>query len=76
MQAVHQGAEQLPGVAAGHAGVKCPLMLVRQYMGSIPGWSLLLPAGWVMPFWQALAYQGKASKSTEHGVCLASMCAP
>jgi hypothetical protein len=40
-------------------------MLVRQYLGSIPGWSLLLPAGWGMPFWQALAYQGKASRRAE-----------
>jgi hypothetical protein len=35
-------------------GQDCPLMLVRQAHGC----SLVLPSGWVMPFWQALALQG------------------
>jgi hypothetical protein len=47
----------------------CPVLLVRQYhggagssgsssSGSTSGWSLLLPAGWVLPFWQALTHAG------------------
>lgn len=41
--------------------VGCPLLLVRQSaVGSAgAGWSLLLPAGWVMPFWMALTHTGE-----------------
>jgi hypothetical protein len=37
------------------------MLLVRRCWGgcSTPGWSLLLPAGWVGPFWQALTYAGE-----------------
>lgn len=40
--------------------IGCPLLLVRQAPGgsAAAGWSLLLPAGWVMPFWMALTYAG------------------
>jgi hypothetical protein len=39
------------------------MLLVRQASGSSSssvtcGWSLLLPAGWVGPFWQALTHAG------------------
>lgn len=44
----------------------CRLLLVRHAAGvasagrgSTAGWSLLLPAGWVMPFWQALTHAGE-----------------
>lgn len=38
----------------------CPLLLVRQSPTRCAGagWSLLLPAGWVTPFWMSLTHAG------------------
>lgn len=37
----------------------CPaLLLLKRSPGALPVVSVLLPAGWVMPFWQQLAYTG------------------
>ena len=41
--------------------VGCPLLLIRRAAAAAAaasGWSLLLPAGWVMPFWEALTHAG------------------
>ena len=41
------------------AQLSCPVLLVRRhYRASLVGWSLVLPAGWVMPFWNALSFTG------------------
>lgn len=36
------------------AAAACPIALIKRR----GGWSILLPAHWVMPFWQALIYAG------------------
>ncbi len=48
-------------VAATHSGVAlhCPVLLIRRQYGHTPGWSLIVPSGWVMPFWLALACAGE-----------------
>jgi hypothetical protein len=50
------------GAGAGVAllPIGCPLLLVRQAPSgaAAAGWSLLLPSGWVMPFWLALTHAG------------------
>ena len=43
------------------ASTSCPVLAVRHAprdSKDAPGWSLILPGGWVGPSWQALAYQG------------------
>lgn len=50
------GAGDTPAAAA----ESCPVLLVRRSYSDVGGWSLILPAGWVMPFWLALAYAGEA----------------
>ncbi|KAL0019086.1 hypothetical protein WJX79_007648 [Trebouxia sp. C0005] len=53
---------QIPVELQGKHSGTCPIILVRQ--GSCRkrpqpcGWSLILPAHWVLPFWQALIYRG------------------
>ncbi len=47
--------------AAACAADRCPVLLVRSYVGQLPGWSLVLPAGWVMPFWTALIHAGQSA---------------
>ena len=40
--------------------MRCPLLAVRRRLRgpAAGGWSLVLPARWVMPVWQALAFAG------------------
>jgi len=40
--------------------VRCPLLAVRRVLrgAATGGWSLVLPARWVMPVWQALVFAG------------------
>ncbi len=42
------------------AAVRCPLLAVRRVLrgAGAGGWSLVLPARWVMPVWQALVFAG------------------
>ena len=42
------------------AAVRCPLLAVRRRLrgAAAEGWSLVLPAQWVMPVWQALTFAG------------------
>ena len=42
------------------AAVRCPLLAVRRRLrgAAAEGWSLVLPARWVMPVWQALTFAG------------------
>jgi hypothetical protein len=60
--AARQQAVELPLV--------CPMLLVRRVScsssSSTPGWSLLLPAGWVGPFWQALTSAGRLAGWIAH----------
>ncbi|BDA43704.1 probable ribonucleases P/MRP protein subunit POP1 at N-terminal half [Coccomyxa sp. Obi] len=48
----------------GSASEGCPALAVRCALANsangavAPGWSLILPAGWVSHFWQALVYEG------------------
>ena len=38
----------------------CPVLLVHRAWGAgLAGWSVVLPQGWVRPFWQALAFTGE-----------------
>ncbi|GIL73796.1 hypothetical protein Vretimale_5343 [Volvox reticuliferus] len=57
------------GSGGGCAGVSFPVLLIRRPEGrtgrpeghghcSVGGWSLVLPARWVMPVWTALAFTG------------------
>lgn len=54
-----------PAAAAAELPLSCPVLLVRRYWGSCktPGWSLLVPAGWVGPFWQAITFAGACIKT-------------
>jgi hypothetical protein len=37
----------------------CPVLLIKaEHAPGMSGWSLILPAGWVMPFWSALSMAG------------------
>ena len=42
------------------AAVRCSLLAVRRVLrgAAAGGWSLVLPARWVMPVWQALVFAG------------------
>jgi len=65
-KALHLGAAQCDQAAdtGDLALVACPMALVRHRHDSDPpgsctsGWSIILPAGWVKPFWMALVMAG------------------
>ena len=43
------------------AAASCPLLLSRQApkdRNAVPSWTIIIPAGWVCPIWQALIHQG------------------
>lgn len=62
-----------PSTNCAESATHCPLLLVRQQYGSTPGWSLIMPSGWVMPFWRALAHSGKLRSCVEGPVCLSHL---
>jgi hypothetical protein len=66
-------AEAAPDVALLPTG--CPLLLVRQCaVGCVgPGWSLLLPAGWVMPYWLALTHAGEPDAGKQPALVVDSL---
>lgn len=45
----------------GTAAAGCPALLVRRGgpTPALQGWSIIVPAHWVMPLWQALVYAGE-----------------
>ena len=52
--------QHMPDAQVRH-GASCPVLALRHACRDgqgAPGWALILPGGWMGPFWQALAYQG------------------
>lgn len=57
----HQGQQHNQQQHYSQQQLSCPILLVRrQYGAALSGWSLVLPAGWVMPFWSALSFTGES----------------
>ena len=43
------------------AAASCPVLLSRQApkdRNAVPSWTIIIPAGWVCPIWQALIHHG------------------
>jgi ribonuclease P/MRP protein subunit POP1 len=55
-----QGEEEEALTASLQGPTHCGAIFIRGYKGlkSSTGWSIILPPGWVMPIWVALAFQG------------------